>query len=207
MVLLAAPAWAQDAAPAADPAAPARPPAADAAAPAAPTAEAAAAAPAAPPPPASPFNAGDTAWLLTSAALVLLMTPGLALFYGGMVRRKNVLGTLMQSFIAMGAISVLWVICGYSLGFSEGGPFLGSLKYLFLNGVGANDLSPYYMDRGEGTIPHQLYMVFQMMFAIITPALISGAFAERKKFSSYLVFICLWSLIVYVPIAHWVWGA
>jgi ammonium transporter, Amt family len=158
--------------------------------------------------PAAPqFDAGDTAWLLVSAALVLLMTPGLALFYGGMVRRKNVLGTLMQSFIAMGIISVIWVVCGYSLGFSEGSPFLGSLKYAFLNGVGPTDLSPYYMERGKGTIPHQLYMVFQMMFAIITPALISGAFAERKKFSSYLLFITLWSLIVYVPIAHWVWGA
>jgi len=153
------------------------------------------------------FNAGDTAWVITSAALVLLMTPGLALFYGGMVRRKNVLGTLMQSFIPMGIISVLWVVCGYSLGFSEGGPFIGSLKWAFLNGVGANDLSPYYMNRGEGTIPHQLYMVFQMMFAIITPALISGAFAERMKFSAYCVFITLWSLVVYIPIAHWVWGS
>jgi ammonium transporter, Amt family len=179
-LLPAAAAWAQDAA---------APPAAGAA------------------PAASAINAGDTAWLITSAALVLLMTPGLALFYGGMVRRKNVLGTLMQSFIAMGIISVLWVVCGYSLGFSKGSPVIGGLEYLFLNNVSPSEVSPYYMDRGTGTIPHQLYMVFQMMFAIITPALISGAFAERKRFGSYLLFISLWSLVVYVPIAHWVWGA
>jgi ammonium transporter, Amt family len=156
--------------------------------------------------------------MLASAALVLLMTPGLALFYGGMTRRKNVLGTIMQSFIAMGLITIIWVVVGYSLGFSESSGFLGGLKYLMLNGVGPNDPSPYFMAKGSatagspmyaetGTIPHQLYMVYQMMFAIITPALISGAFAERVKFSSYLVFIGLWCLVVYVPIAHWVWGA
>ena len=155
----------------------------------------------------STINSGDTAWMIVSVCLVLLMTPGLALFYGGMVRRKNVLGTLMQSFIAMGVITLIWVTVGYSLGFSEGSPFIGGLKYLFLNNVGNAEASPYYMKRGEGTIPHSLYMIFQMMFAIITPALISGAFAERKKFGSYLVFISLWCLAVYIPIAHWVWGA
>jgi ammonium transporter, Amt family len=215
LFLLAVPSWAQDTAPAAPgataPAAAA--PSNPAAAPtegtpaAAPAGAAAAETPAAPPPPASPFNSGDTAWLLTSSALVLLMTPGLALFYGGMVRRKNVLGTLMQSFIAMGVVSIIWMVCGYSFGFSEGSPLLGGTKYLFLNGVGANDVSPYFMDRGTGTVPHPLYMIFQMMFAIITPALISGAFAERMRFSAYVLFISLWSLIVYTPIAHWVWGA
>jgi len=183
-------AHAQEASPAAPAAATAAAPTADAAATVAPV-----------------FDSGDTAWIVVSAALVLLMTPGLAFFYGGMVRRKNVLGTLMQSFIAMGVITVIWVVCGYSLGFSEGGPFIGGLKWAFLNGVSASEVSPYYMDRGKGTIPHQLYMVFQMMFAIITPALISGAFAERKKFSAYLLFITLWSLVVYIPIAHWVWGS
>jgi Amt family ammonium transporter len=146
-------------------------------------------------------DTGDTAWLLVSAALVLLMTPGLALFYGGMVRRKNVLGTLMQSFIAMGVITLVWAVAGYSLAFSPGGnSLIGGFKYLFLNGVSHLDGAPL-----ATTIPHQLYMVYQMMFAIITPALISGAFAERKKFSAYLVFITLWSLVVYSPIAHWVW--
>lgn len=146
-------------------------------------------------------DAGDTAWILVSSALVLLMTPGLALFYGGMVRRKNVLGTLMQSFIAMGVITVLWAVIGYSLAFAPGGnAFLGGMSYLFLNNVTHTEAAPL-----AATLPHQLYMVFQMMFAIITPALISGAFAERKKFSAYLVFITLWSLLVYSPIAHWVW--
>jgi len=149
-------------------------------------------------------DTGDTAWLLVSSALVLLMTPGLALFYGGMVRRKNVLSTFMQSFIAMGIISVLWAVAGYSLAFGKGisamPSLLGGGDFLFLNGVGINDASPL-----APTIPHQLFMVFQMMFAIITPALISGAFAERMKFKAYLVFISLWSLLVYSPIAHWVW--
>lgn len=150
----------------------------------------------------SPISSGDTGFLLMSAALVLFMTPGLALFYGGMVRSKNVLSTLMQSFIAMGVISVLWVVIGYSLAFSPGGPFIGGLKWLGLDNVSARDPGPY-----AATVPHQAYMVYQMMFAVITPALISGAFAERKRFSSYLLFITLWSLVVYVPLAHWVWGS
>jgi len=151
---------------------------------------------------ASAQTAGDNAWLLTSSALVLMMTgPGLALFYGGLVRRKNVLATMMQSFILMGAVTVLWALVGYSLAFSEGTPFLGSLKYAFLNGVGLEPNADY-----AATIPHQTYMVFQLMFAIITPALITGAFAERMKFSAMLLFTVLWSLVVYSPLAHMVWG-
>jgi Amt family ammonium transporter len=147
-------------------------------------------------------DTGDTAWMLVSCALVLLMTPGLALFYGGMARRKNVLGTFMHSFIAMGIISVLWGVIGYSLAFGGGGnPYIGGMEFLFLKGVGITTGAPL-----AGTIPHQLFMVFQMMFAIITPALISGAIAERMKFSAYLVFITLWSLVVYSPLAHWVWS-
>lgn len=155
-------------------------------------------------PAAAPWKAdgGDTAWILVSCALVLLMTPGLAFFYGGMVRQKNVLGTLMQSFIAMGIISILWMVVGYSLAFAPGGPFLGGMKWLFLSGVSHSEAAPL-----AATIPHQLYMVFQMMFAIITPALISGAFAERMKFSAYLWFISLWSVLIYSPIAHWVWAS
>jgi Amt family ammonium transporter len=146
-------------------------------------------------------DTGDTTWMLVSSALVLLMTPGLALFYGGMARRKNVLSTFMQSFIAMGIISVLWAVIGYSLAFGKGGEFIGGMEYLFMNGVGINDAAPL-----AGTVPHQVFMAFQLMFAIITPALISGAFAERMKFSAYLVFIALWSLLVYSPLAHWVWS-
>jgi Amt family ammonium transporter len=145
---------------------------------------------------------GDNAWMLTCAALVLLMTgPGLALFYCGLVRRKNVLGTMMHSFVLMGLVTVIWAVVGYSLAFSEGSPFLGGLKYLFLNGVGA-DPNPDYAP----TIPHQTFMIYQLMFAIITPALISGAFAERMKFSAMLLFTTLWTLVVYFPMAHMVWG-
>ncbi|HWB87441.1 MAG TPA: ammonium transporter [Bryobacteraceae bacterium] len=145
---------------------------------------------------------GDNAWMLTSAALVLMMTgPGLALFYGGLVRRKNVLGTMMHSFILMATVSILWAIVGYSLCFAEGSPFLGDLRYAFLTGVGAAPNPDY-----AGTIPQQTYMVYQLMFAIITPALISGAFAERMKFSAMLLFMTLWSLVVYFPMAHMVWG-
>jgi len=145
---------------------------------------------------------GDNAWMLTSAALVLMMTgPGLALFYGGLVRRKNVLGTMMHSFILMAVVSVIWAVIGYSLAFGEGSPFIGGLKYMFLNGVGGEPNADY-----GATIPHQTYMVYQLMFAIITPALISGAFAERMKFSSMLLFMTLWLLIVYLPMAHMVWG-
>ena len=147
-------------------------------------------------------SAGDNAWMLTSAALVLMMTgPGLALFYGGLVRRKNVLGTMMQSFILMAVITVLWAIVGYSLVFAEGNPMIGDLRYAFLRGVGIAPNPDY-----AGTIPQQTYMVYQLMFAIITPALISGAFAERMKFSAMLLFTVLWALIVYFPMAHMVWG-
>jgi Amt family ammonium transporter len=145
-------------------------------------------------------SAGDTAWVLCSAALVLLMTPGLALFYAGMVRRKNVLGTMLHSFIAMAIISIVWVVIGFSLAFADGTPFLGSLKYIGLMNVGieSNALAP--------TIPLLALMIYQAMFAIITPALISGAIAERMRFGAYVLFITLWSLLVYCPVAHWVWG-
>src|SRR5437763_2385073 len=148
------------------------------------------------------LNSGDNAWMLTSAALVLMMTgPGLALFYGGLVRRKNVLGTMMHSFVLMAVITVLWAVVGYSLALGEGNAFIGDLRYAFLNGVGAAPNGDY-----AGTIPQQTFMVYQLMFAVITPALISGAFAERMKFSSMLLFMTLWALIVYFPMAHMVWG-
>jgi ammonium transporter, Amt family len=147
-------------------------------------------------------SAGDNAWMLTSAALVLLMTgPGLALFYSGLVRRKNVLGTMMQSFILMAVITVLWALVGYSLVFAEGTPLIGDLRYVFLRGVGIAPNPDY-----AATIPQETYMIYQLMFAIITPALIAGAFAERMKFSSMLLFTVLWALIVYFPMAHMVWG-
>jgi Amt family ammonium transporter len=147
-------------------------------------------------------SAGDNAWMLTSAALVLMMTgPGLALFYGGLVRSKNVLGTMMHSFALMAVVTVLWAIYGYSLSFAEGNSFVGGLGYFLLNGVGSAPNTDY-----AATIPQQTYMVYQLMFAVITPALISGAFAERMKFSAMLLFTCLWSTIVYFPMAHMVWG-
>jgi ammonium transporter, Amt family len=147
-------------------------------------------------------SAGDNAWMLTSAALVLMMTgPGLALFYGGLVRAKNVLSTMMHSFALMGVVTVLWAIYGYSLAFGEGNRFFGGLQYLFLNGVGSAPNPDY-----GATVPHETYMIYQLMFAIITPALISGAFAERMKFSAMLLFTCLWATIVYFPMAHMVWG-
>jgi ammonium transporter, Amt family len=146
--------------------------------------------------------AGDNAWMLTSSALVLMMTgPGLALFYGGLVRKKNVLSTMMHSFILMATVSILWAVIGYSLAFGDGNAYFGDLRYLFLRGVGA-DPNPDY----AATIPQQTYMIYQLMFAIITPALISGAFAERMKFSAMLLFMTLWSLVVYFPMAHMVWG-
>ncbi len=153
--------------------------------------------------PASKIDKGDTAWMLTSCALVLLMTvPGLALFYSGMVRQKNALSTLMHSFIIMALISIQWVLWGYSLAFGpDHGGILGGLDWIGLNGVGA---APY--DAYSKTIPHQVFMLFQMMFAIITPALITGAFAERKKFSAFILFTLLWATFVYDPLAHWVWG-
>lgn len=147
-------------------------------------------------------SAGDNAWMLTSAALVLMMTgPGLALFYGGLVRKKNVLGTMMQSFSMMAIISVLWALVGYSLCFSAGNSFIGSLHHVFLRGVGGAPDATY-----AATIPAQTFMIYQLMFAIITPALITGAFAERMKFGAMAVFMVLWSLIVYFPMAHMVWG-
>ena len=146
------------------------------------------------------IDSGDTAWMLVSAALVLLMTPGLAFFYGGLVRRKNILSILMQCFMAMCLLTLLWVIVGYSLAFSDTsilGGLVGNLKYAFLNNVGFEV---------RGTIPHQLFMIFQAKFAIITPALIIGAFAERMRFKAYMLFIGLWLLFVYCPVCHWVWG-
>jgi Amt family ammonium transporter len=147
-------------------------------------------------------TAGDNAWMLTCAALVLMMTgPGLALFYGGLVRKKNVLATMMQSFILMAVVTVLWAVYGYSVAFSEGNPFFGNLNYLFLSGVGGAPNSNY-----AATIPQQTFMIYQLMFAIITPALITGAYAERIKFKAMLVFTILWATIVYFPLAHMVWG-
>ncbi len=189
LVMVGTSAWAQT--PAAPPASEA--PKADAAAP-----------PAAPGAPAPPkIDSGDTAWVLTSSALVLLMTaPGLALFYGGMVRQKNALGTLMQSFIVLALISIQWVLWGYSLAFGpDKGGIIGGLEWVGLRGVGQTPNADY-----AATIPHQVFMLFQMMFAVITPALITGSFAERKKFSTFIVFILAWATLVYDPLAHWVWG-
>jgi len=147
-------------------------------------------------------SSADNAWMLTSSALVLMMTgPGLALFYGGLVRKKNVLATMMQSFALMAVITVLWGLFGYSLSFGSGNSFIGGFQNLFLNGVGAAPDADY-----AATIPAQTFMVYQLMFAIITPGLIAGAFAERMKFSAMLVFTILWSIIVYAPMAHMVWG-
>jgi len=167
------------------------------------TAPAPVAAPAAAPAPPPKIDSGDTAWVLVSSALVLLMTaPGLALFYGGMVRQKNALGTLMQSFIILALISVQWVLWGYSLAFGpDKGGIIGGLEWVGLSGVGPTPNAEY-----AATIPHTAFMLFQMMFAVITPALITGAFAERKKFSTFLVFILIWATVVYDPLAHWVWG-
>ena len=145
------------------------------------------------------LNAADTGWVLVATCLVLMMTvPGLALFYGGLVRKKNVLSTLMQSFAATCLVSLLWVFFGYSLAFSGTGPLIGDMSKFFLNGIAPDSLT--------GTIPELLFMVFQMTFAIITPALICGAFADRMKFSALLWFMSAWLLLVYVPVAHWVWG-
>ena len=153
--------------------------------------------------PALTVNNGDNAWLLASSALVLMMTaPGLILFYGGLVRNKNVLSTMMHSLVLMGLISALWMVFGYSLAFAEGNSFFGNpLTYLFLKGVGAAPNGDY-----APTIPHQTFMLFQLMFAIITPALISGAIAERVKFSGYIVFMLLWVTLIYLPLCHMVWG-
>jgi Amt family ammonium transporter len=200
------------------------PAATDASAPAAPasgaadaSAAAAASAPAAPAAPTAPFSvdsskisAGDTAWMLTSSALVLFMTiPGLALFYAGMVRKKNVLATVMQSFAITALITVLWTVVGYSLAFTPGNGFIGGLSRVFLHGMNyikGDKATTLTVSHLATTIPESVYFVYQMTFAIITPALICGAFADRMKFSAMLVFMALWSLIVYVPIAHMVWS-
>jgi ammonium transporter, Amt family len=169
----------------------------------APSASAPASAPGTPAPTVAKIDKGDTAWMLTSSALVLLMTaPGLALFYGGLVRQKNALATLMQSFIIMALISIQWVLWGYTLAFGpDKGGLIGGLEWVGLRGVGGEPFDAY-----AKTIPHQVFMLFQMMFAIITPALITGAFAERKKFSAFILFTLLWATFVYDPLAHWVWG-
>jgi len=147
------------------------------------------------------MNTGDTAFMLIATALVMFMTPGLALFYGGLVRSKNVLATIMQSFICLGLISITWVLFGYSLAFGpDVGGFIGNFDWALLKGIGLSP-GPY-----SDTIPNLLFVAFQMMFAIITPALITGAFAERMKFSAYLLFTLLWSTLVYLPVCHWVWG-
>ena len=152
-------------------------------------------------------DTGDTAWLLVSAALVMLMTPGLAFFYGGLVRSKNALNTMMMSYIALGVVAIVWALLGYSIAFSHKDlpnlipGFVGGLSFAFLNGVDGNSAHPQ-----AATIPHNVFMIFQAMFAIITPALISGAIVERMKFKTYMVFIALWSLLIYAPLAHMVWS-
>src|SRR6187455_40711 len=147
------------------------------------------------------MNQADTAWMLVSTALVLLMTPMLAFFYGGLVRSKNALNTMMMSFVSLGVVGIVWPVVGYSLAFAPGGAWLGDTSRLFLRGVGLEGLGP-----AGDQIPHYLYMCYQGTFAIITAALISGAIVERMRFSAYVIFITLWSIVVYSPIAHWVWG-
>ena len=148
------------------------------------------------------MNTGDVAWILLCSALVLLMTPGLALFYGGLARSKNAASTIMHSLMSMGIVGVVWVLWGYTLAFgTDLGKLIGDLSYLGLSGVSATEPGPY-----ADNMPHQAFMMFQGMFAIITPALVTGAFAERMKFGSYVLFIVLWVTIVYAPVAHWVWG-
>jgi Amt family ammonium transporter len=156
------------------------------------------------------IDTGDTAWMMTSTALVLMMTiPGLALFYAGMVRKKNVLATMMQSFTIAALVTIVWMVAGYSLAFGDGGPWIGDLSKLFLSGIAENWDQPFSLGSGDGavafTIPETVFVMFQMTFAIITPALITGAFADRMKFSAMVLFTVLWSLLVYAPVAHWVW--
>ncbi len=171
------------------------------------------------------INSGDTAWMIVATALVMLMTlPGLALFYGGLVRRKNILNIFMQSFLIMAVISIEWVTVGYSLAFGSSSgalaPFIGGFHWAFLHGIHIGDISPYFISHSQpsgemingapvmiGTIPHFVFILFQMMFAVITPALIIGAFAERINFKGFLIFSVLWSLFIYNPVAHWVWSA
>ena len=150
------------------------------------------------------INTGDNAWLLASSALVLIMTPGLALFYGGMVRAKNMVNTMWMSFIVICIISVQWVLWGYSLSFAPGGWFIGGLQWC---GLGAGVVGQAPSDLYATTIPHLTFMIFQCMFAVITPALMTGAFAERFKFSAWLLLIPLWASAVYAPLAHWVWAS
>lgn len=165
-------------------------------------------------------NSGDTAWMIVATAFILLMTlPGLALFYGGLVRRKNVLNVFMQCFIIVAVVSIEWVVCGYSLSFgsSKGflAPYIGNLNWAFLNNIKITDLSPYFISHSQigldgkaiGTIPHIIFIMYQGMFAVITPALIIGAFAERISFKGFLVFTIMWSLFIYNPVAHWVWSS
>jgi Amt family ammonium transporter len=156
------------------------------------------------------IDTGDTAWMLVSTALVLMMTvPGLALFYAGMVRKKNVLATMMQSFAAIALITITWMVAGYSFAFGEGGAYFGDFSKLFLSGIAENWDKPFTLGSGDSavamTIPESVFLIFQMTFAIITPALVAGAFADRMKFSAVALFLVLWSLLVYSPIAHWVW--
>jgi len=170
--------------------------------------ETAAAAPA----PAPYIDFGNTAWMIVATALVMLMTiPGLALFYGGLVRQKNVLNILMQCFILTAVITLEWVFIGYSLSFGSSSgalaPFIGGFDWAFLNGIGVNDVSPYYISQATARIPHLSFVLFQCMFAVITPALIIGAYAERIKFRGFLIFSVLWAIFVYNPVAHWVWSA
>jgi Amt family ammonium transporter len=165
---------------------------------------------AAPPEVTAAVSAGDTAWMLTSTALVLMMTiPGLALFYAGMVRKKNILATLMQSFFLAGLLTLVWMVAGYSIAFGEGGAYFGDLSKMFLSGLAANWDEPFTLGSGDGavafTIPESVFVMFQMTFFIITPALAVGAWADRIKFSALAVFAVLWSLLIYAPVAHWVW--
>jgi Amt family ammonium transporter len=167
---------------------------------------------AAAPEPVPFIDFGNTAWMIVATALVMLMTiPGLALFYGGLVRQKNVLNILMQSFILTAVITIEWVFFGYSMAFGSStgalAPYIGGFDWAFLNGIGVNDVSPYYISQSTARIPHLLFVVFQGMFAIITPALIIGAYAERIKFRGFLIFSVLWAILVYNPVAHWVWSA
>ncbi len=162
--------------------------------------------------PAPYIDFGNTAWMIIATGLVMLMTiPGLALFYGGLVRQKNVLNILMQCFILTAVITLEWVFFGYSLSFGSStgslAPFIGGFDWAFLNGIGINDVSPYYISQATARIPHLLFVLFQCMFAVITPALIIGAYAERIKFRGFLIFSVLWAIFVYNPVAHWVWSA
>jgi len=162
--------------------------------------------------PAPVINTGNTAWMIVASALVLLMTlPGLAFFYGGLVRRKNILNILMQCFIIVAAVTVEWIAFGYSMAFgsSKGAlaPFIGGFDWAFLKGIGINDVSPYFISQPVERIPHIVFILFQCMFAVITPALIIGAFAERIKFKGFFIFVMLWAVLVYNPVAHWVWSA